>query len=37
MQTFDKDVAVLSFGYPNVVKDTGIETFSVVYGLKEKF
>ena len=37
IQTFDRDVGVLSFGYSNVAKDTDIETFSVVYGLKEKF
>ena len=28
---------MLSFGYANIVKDTGIETFSVVYGPKEKY
>ena len=31
IQTFESDVVVLSFGYANIVKDAGFETFSVVY------
>ena len=30
IQTLESDV-VLSFGYANIVKDAGFETFSVVY------
>ena len=33
----DSDVVVLSFGYANIVKDAGIENFSVVYGPKDIF
>ena len=36
-QTVDSDVVVLFFGYANIVKDTGFEKFSVVYGPKEKY
>ena len=35
IQTVDSDVFVLSFGYANIVKDAGVETFSMVYGPKE--
>ena len=28
---------MLSFGYANIVKDAGVEKFSVVYGPKEKY
>ena len=31
IQTLESDVVVLSFGYANIVKDAGFETFSVVY------
>ena len=37
MQMVDSDVVVLSFGYANIVKDAGIENFSVVYGPKETY
>ena len=37
IQRVDSDVVVLSFGYANIVKDAGIEKFSVVYGPKEKY
>ena len=37
IQTFDSDVVVLSFGYANIVKNAGVETFSVVYAPKEKY
>ena len=36
IQTVDSDVVVLSFGYANIVRDAGVEKFSVVYGPKEK-
>ena len=35
IQMVDSDVFVLSFGYANIVKDAGVETFSMVYGPKE--
>ena len=35
IQTADSDVVVLSFGYANIVKGAGVQTFSVVYGPKE--
>ena len=28
---------MLSFGYDNIVKDAGVEKFSVIYGPKEKY
>ena len=31
----DRYVIVLSFGYANIVKDAGVETFSVIYGPEE--
>ena len=37
IQTADSDVVVLSFGYANIVKGAGVETFSVVYGPKETY
>ena len=37
METADIDVVVISFGYTNIVKDAGVETFSVVYGPKEVY
>ena len=37
VETIDSDVVVLSFGYTNIVKDAGIEKFSVVYEPKEKY
>ena len=33
----DSDFVVLSFGYANIVKDAGVEKFSVVYRPKEKY
>ena len=37
IQTVNSDVVVLSFGYGNIVKDHGVETFSLVYGPKETY
>ena len=37
IETVDSDVVVLSFGYANIVKDAGVEKFSVVYGPREKY
>ena len=37
IQTVDLGVVVLSLGYANIVKDAGVEKFSVVYGSKEKY
>ena len=36
IETVDSDVVVISFGCSNIVKDAGIEKFSVVCGPKEK-
>ena len=35
IQTVDRDVVVLSFGYANIVKDAGVEKLSMVYGPRE--
>ena len=37
IETVDSDVVILSFGYANIVKDAGVEKFSVVYGPREKY
>ena len=36
IETVDSDVVVLSFGYAKIVKDAGVDRFSVVYEPKEK-
>ena len=36
IETVDGDVVVLPFGCANIVKDAGVEKFSVVCGPKEK-
>ena len=35
IENFDSDFVVLSFDYANIVKDAGVEKYSVVYGPKE--
>ena len=37
IETVDSDVVVLSFCYANIVKDPGVEKFSLVYGPKDKY
>ena len=37
IETVDSDVVALSLGYANIVKDAGVEKFSVVCGTKEKY
>ena len=37
IETVDSDVVVLSFCYANIVKDSGVEKLSVVYGPKDKY
>ena len=37
IQTVDSDFVALTFGYANIVKNAGVETFSVVYGPKETY
>ena len=37
IERVQSDVVVLSFGYVNIVKDAGVEKFSVVYGPKKKY